>query len=286
MGLHRTRAAPGALVSVDRSAIDAALDLVREVTGADFREYRQAMLERRIAHHMVALGCAEGAEYLRLLRAHPDEVRLLVGRLTVKVSRFYRNAPAFDLLAARLPELARTLQGEPLRAWSAGTAHGQEAYTLAMLLADTGVPHAAVLATDLDETALAAGARGVYRAEDLAEIPPAVRARHLRESSDGAAHVVEALRRRVRFVRHDLAAGGAFSSFRFHLICCRNVLIYFSPPLQHRALRALAGALEPGGYLLLGEAEWPDDETLSRLELLDSSAKLFRARARGVREAA
>ena len=95
----------------------------------------------------------------------------------------------------------------------------------------------------------------------------------------GAVTVREHLRRRVRFGRHDLdAAAGPPDGAPFHLVCCRNVVIYFQPALQRRALRLLAESLLPGGVLCLGEAEW-EGELAGMLEPVDRRRKLYRRAA-------
>lgn len=269
MGHQRT------LPSVSVPEVERILGILRARTGADFREYRRPMIERRIVHHMSALGCAGAHDYVGVLEAEPRELQRLSRRFTINVSRFFRNVEVFEALQADvLPALLRRAGGQPLRCWSAGTASGQEAWSLALLLEELEAPRASVLGTDLDPAALDHAARGCYAEADLAEAPAAWTARHLRPGPRGFA-VSPALRRRVRFLRHDLTAGTAPAHVRFHLVSCRNVLIYFAPALQRRVLRLLVDALEPGGVLCLGEAEWPDDETLARLKPIDRGARLF-----------
>jgi chemotaxis methyl-accepting protein methylase len=269
VGLSRT------LPSVASQDVERILGLVHARTGADFREYRRPMIERRILHRMSALGCAGTNEYVGVLEAEPQEVQRLSRRFTINVSRFFRNADVFDRLRSGvLPALLQEAGGQPLRCWSAGTASGQEAWSLAILLEELAAPRASVLGTDLDPVALHHAARGCYADAELAEAPPVWTRRHLQPGPRGVA-VSAALRRRVRFLRHDLTGGTAPVPVRFHLVACRNVLIYFSPALQRRVLRLLVDALEPGGVLCLGEAEWPDEETLARLATLDRGAKLF-----------
>lgn len=266
---------PRTLPSVGLHDIERILALVHARTGADFREYRRPMIERRIVHRMSALGCAGANEYVGVLEAEPQEVTRLSRRFTIDVSRFFRNAGVFDVLRGDvLPALLGRAGGQPLRCWSAGTASGQEAWSLAILLEELAAPRASVLGTDLDPAALRNAARGWYSEADLVEAPPAWTERHLEPGPRGFA-VSPALRRRVRFLRHDLMGGTAPVPVRFHLVSCRNVLIYFAPALQRRVLRLLVDALEPGGVLCLGEAEWPDEETLARLTTIDRGAKLF-----------
>lgn len=251
---------------------------MRAATGTDFAEYRGSMIARRVAHHVARLGCATPREYLERLDAAPAELVRLAERLTVKVSRFWRNAAAFETLRAQvLPEALLRSGGQPLRIWSAGTAGGQEAYSLAIALEELGVARGSVLGTDVDGAALASARGAVYRSADLAELPRELRDRWFTpaEGRIDAFRVAPGPRGRARFARHDLASGEAPSPLRFHLVCCRNVLIYFSPALRRRVLASLVHALEPGGHLCLGEAEWPDEETLARVAIVDRETRIF-----------
>jgi chemotaxis methyl-accepting protein methylase len=255
--------------------VDEALALLLERRGIDFSEYRRGTIERRVANRMVGAYTRSAEQYLRLLRDDEVEVDRLIANLTIKVSRFYRNAAVFDFLRdSVIPDLRRRFHGEPLRVWSAGCASGEEAYTLAMLLRDDDL----VTATDIDEKALEAARRGVYAAGAFGEAPPEWLG-ELAVPADGGGAMVsvnDSIRRRVQILRHDLASATvAPRLLRFHLVCCRNVLIYFSQPLQLRALGVLAGSIRRGGVLSLGEAEWPP-RGAPPLEIVDRRRKIFR----------
>src|SRR5512141_1348100 len=134
------------------------LDLVRERKGLDFGGYRAATLLRRARNRLIAANVRSLPEYLERLRDDPAEADALVERLTVKVSRFYRDAATFDALRAALAARLAGGPGRPLEAWSAGCGQGEEPYSLAILLAGLGqAPSGApdVLATDIDPAALA-----------------------------------------------------------------------------------------------------------------------------------
>jgi chemotaxis methyl-accepting protein methylase len=255
--------------------LEDALAILRERRGLDFAGYRRATIERRLANRMIAARARSAEAYLQRLRETEDEIDRLAANLTVKVSRFYRNAGMFDSLREHvIPALREAFHGEPLRAWSAGCARGEEAYTLAMLLGAQDE----IQGSDIDESALAAARTGIYPAEAFADAPAELLVGEFvaHPGENGLLAVTDELRRRVRFVRHDLVGEDAPpGGGRYHLICCRNVLIYFARPLQIRALRRLAGSLVSGGVLCLGEAEWPIGES-SPLEVVDRRNKIFR----------
>lgn len=255
--------------------LDAALAIVQERRGIDFSGYRRGTLERRLVNRMVAARASTADEYLSMLREADGEVDRLAANLTIKVSRFYRNAAAYDSLAtSALPLLRQTFPGQPLRAWSAGCAGGEEAYTLSMLLDGPGD---VVYATDIDESALALARRAHYAFAALVEVPPAMQASLVGTAPEADVFTVSAaVRERVEFARHDLAtAHCAPGPARYHLVCCRNVLIYFAPELQRRAMHLLVESLLPDGILFLGEAEWPGFVS-SSLQVLDPKHRLFR----------
>lgn len=253
--------------------VDDVLNILRERRGIDFGGYRRATIERRLANRMARVGVLDGDDYLALISRSDSEADHLAKNLTIKVSRFYRNAAVFEQLREEvIPSLRERFPGTPLRVWSAGCAGGEEAYSLAMLLK----PEDRVCATDIDDSALMVGWRGHYKEDAFSEVPAALArefaAPHV---DDGFLQLSDGLRARVHFVQHDLATATAPpDGAPFHLISCRNVLIYFSRPLQQRAMSLLFASLAPGGVLCLGEAEWPVDQR-SSLEVIDRRSRLF-----------
>ncbi len=273
----------------DRVALASVLTIVRQRTGADFDGYRPATIGRRVANRMISVGATSLGEYLALLERTPVEAQRLLERLTIKVSRFYRNPRVFDLLrTVVLAQLAAT-RGVPLRLWSAGCGCGEEAWTLAMLLDALDVP-GTVLATDIDGSALTVARSGSYPVSSTTDLPAELAARYLQP--DPAApgervRVVDTLHSRVRFLRYDLIAATPAVVPAFHLVACRNVLIYMQPAVQDGIVGRLAGALVEGGVLVLGEAEWITPALSPQLAIVDGPGRIFCARrASGIRVSA
>jgi chemotaxis protein methyltransferase CheR len=263
----------------ERRLIGEIVAIVRARTGVDFLSYREPTLERRILNRMTSLGTATLEGYLRRLEDSEAEANLLLERITIKVSRFYRHRPTFDLLRAQvLPQLASL--GRPVRAWSAGCGRGEEPYTLAMLLDEAGIA-GSVEATDIDALALEHARIGVYVEDAAAELPAALRDRYLERCEARRTprwRVRAALKSRVRFSRRDVTQSDAVPrAAPFDLVCCRNVLIYWSPQAQARLLANLRAALAPEGYICLGEAEWPLGPPGAHLEPLAANGRVFRA---------
>jgi chemotaxis methyl-accepting protein methylase len=260
-----------------RDATEAILVLVHERTGVDFTRYRSATVTRRIVNRMISVGAKTVDEYLERLRSEDAEPHALLERITIKVSRFYRNPAMFDYLrTVVLPRLAQIRQSAPFALWCAGCGCGEEAYTLAMLLDECSIP-GTVQATDIDPRALRTALRGWYPERAFAELPAELRHRYCSAEGDGY-RVHPSLGDRVRFARHDLTSHEPPPNHEhFDLISCRNVLIYFDREPQVRAMQTLRRHLKADGYLCLGEAEWPLPAVTGSLEPLPHKTRIFRA---------
>ncbi|HKG56348.1 MAG TPA: CheR family methyltransferase [Candidatus Limnocylindrales bacterium] len=258
------------------------LDDVRERTGIDFGMYKRPTIVRRLQRRMVATRTSTLADYVRYTAKHPEEYQRLASSFLIKVTEFFRDPELFDRLRdVLLPEIVkrRRSHGRELRLWSAGCATGEEAYSLAILAYEVLGAQVAdwtvrIFATDLDADAVTFARRGIYPAAALVDLPPDLVARHFHRL-DGEYEVRSHIRSLVVFGQHDLAMRAPFP--RIDLVLCRNVLIYFTPELQKRALELFAFSLVDGGSLVLGKAETtsplPDHFAVD-----DQRLKVFRRR--------
>jgi two-component system CheB/CheR fusion protein len=235
------------------------LERVRDRTGLDFAPYKRPTIVRRLQRRMAAVGAQDLAEYRRYLDRHPEETQRLVASFLIKVTEFFRDPELFDYLREQiLPGLiAEARQRGELRIWSAGCATGEEAYSLAILVAellgdDLRAFPVRIFATDVAVDAVEFARRGLYPASALADAPPEIVARYFTQV-DGGYEVRKEVRSLVIFGEHDLGHRAPFP--RIDLVLCRNVLIYFTTELQRRALRLFAFSLRIGGYLALGKSE-------------------------------
>ncbi len=261
-------------------SVEPILAAVHEAIGLDFSCYRPATVQRRIRNRMVMVGADTFGEYLGLVSASRDEALRLAERITIKVSRLYRNGHPFDRLRHQLLPAMAAGRSRPLDIWVAGCGCGEEAYTFAMLLEEAGVP-GTVVASDIDGFALAAAAHGVYPNSSIAELPAELAARFVTPVGEDRVTVTAAVRGRVRFCRHDvIAAAGPPDPGAFAVVSCRNVLIYFQRATQARALALLRRAMEDEGVLVLGEAEWPLPPQGASLDVISQRSRIFRAAAR------
>lgn len=238
------------------------LNHIYRVTGFDARPYRSSTLERRLGWRLHQTNSRNYREYLRLLKANPAENSGFIQSFLVHVSEFFRDKEVFSYLQKKvLPDLLKRAAAEPgkcLRVWSIACSKGQEPYSLAMILEElrraTGVDvDFSILATDVSEPVLRQARQGGYTPSEVKRIPGDYRKKYIRRHEKNEFKVDESIRRFVRFRRHDLIRDRVPG--RFHLILCRNVLIFIKASQQVRLVKKIHAALKPGGILVLGQAE-------------------------------
>ena len=255
------------------------LAYLRESRGFDFSGYKRTSLVRRIRHRMGQVGIGTYQAYLDLLQVDPAEFTALFNTILINVTGFFRDPEAWALLRAEvIPSmLAERNPGDPLRIWSTGCSSGQEAYSLAMVLAeelglDNYLKRVKIYATDIDEEALAQARQASYPEVELAGVPAELRSKYF-EARDGRFVFHPELRRTVIFGRNDLVQDAPIS--RVDLLLCRNTLMYFNAETQQRVLNRFHFALVPRGALFLGRAEMLLGR--SRLfEPIDLKLRIFR----------
>jgi chemotaxis protein methyltransferase CheR len=259
---------------------------IEQAVGLDLEAYKAKCLRRRIAVRMRAHGVHTYEEYVTLLDADPGELERLIDALTINVTKFFRNGEAWSWLGRQvLPGLLRERDGA-LRAWSAGCASGEEAYTVAMLLArtaaDLGHPdwfaRCRVDASDIDRVSLDRARAGRYPAAAFSECQAAWVDPWRRALGADEYQVAPEVRERVRVVRCDMLAEPAPEP-PYDLVVCRNVIIYFDRPSQERLMMVFHDALAPGGCLMLGKVETLFGPARTRFELLEPRERIYRKAA-------
>jgi two-component system CheB/CheR fusion protein len=250
---------PDAEAAADNDALEALLEFIRDARGFDFTGYKRSSLSRRIRKRMAVLGIEHWGEYQDRLEIDADEFQSLFNTILINVTGFFRDAEAWTYLQEEVvPEIvARRDADDEIRIWSAGCSTGQEAYSLAILLAEELGPEVAaqrvkIYGTDVDDEALQAARAGTYSAKALSPLSSELRDRYF-ESDHGGYTFRADLRRRVIFGRHDLTRDAPIS--RLDLLVCRNTLMYFNIEAQRHILDRLHFALRDGGVLFLGKAE-------------------------------
>ena len=253
--------------------------MLKETRGFDFTGYKRPTLMRRVRRRMDARALTSLGEYRDYLELEPDEFTRLFDSLLINVTGFFRDPPAWDALREMvLPELlsARSAR-RPLRAWSAGCATGEEAYTLAILLAemmgiDDFVSRVKIYATDLDEDALTEARAGIYTERQVGEVEEELRKKYFEMTGTKYAFRRD-LRRQVIFGRNDLTRDAPIS--RVNLLVARNTLMYFNAETQSNVIRKFHFALSDPGFLFLGKAEMLLNHH-DQFEPVDLRKRLFR----------
>jgi len=235
------------------------LDALFERYHYDFRRYAGASLKRRVASALVHFGEDELPTFERRVLEDPAAFAELLRFLTVQVSDLFRDPPYFRAVRERVVPVLATYPS--LKIWVAGCATGEEAYSLAILLAEEGLlARTQIYATDIHPESLRTAAAGVYALERFARFSENYLQAGGRASlsdyytADYSAAVLDgSLRKAILFADHSLATDSVFAEMQF--ISCRNVLIYFDRDLQNHALGVLESSLCRRGFLGLGLKE-------------------------------
>jgi two-component system CheB/CheR fusion protein len=254
---------------------------LRTRTGHDLTNYKRPTLHRRIGRRMAVHGVTELRAYARLLRERPEELQALLKDVLISVTHFYRDCAAYETLERKvIPSLfAGKGRDDQVRAWVTACATGEEAYSIAMLLAEhadtlADPPRIQVFATDIDPACIAIARQGVYTVTDTADVS-VERLRRFFTKEDECYRVRAELRELVLFSEHNIIKDPPFSYL--DLASCRNLLIYLNRTGQRRVLEVLHYALKPGHFLFLGGAESADvsDELFAAF---DRDARLYQSR--------
>ncbi|MDB6030895.1 MAG: Chemotaxis protein methyltransferase CheR [Verrucomicrobiales bacterium] len=254
------------------------LPALREKSGHDFSRYKQSTLVRRIHRRMQVTHVDSVPAYVDHLQGPSKEGQELFKDLLIGVTQFFRDPEAFESLQRQvIPALFTNKGPEPhLRIWVPGCASGEEAYSLAILLAEHATaqgiaPKVQIFATDLDLQSLEFARKGRY-SEDIQDQVSDARLKRFFVKRGSAYEVSEELRAMCVFSPHNLIKDPPFS--RLDLLSCRNLLIYLEADLQKKLLPFFHYALNPSGFLFLG----PSENVASRTELfrtVDKRHRLF-----------
>lgn len=243
----------------ENSDFEALLDYVKRSRGFDFTGYKRSSLMRRFTKRMQIVEIENYSDYLDYLEVHPEEFGLLFNTLLINVTSFFRDRPAWEYLGSEIiPRIAaRKEPGEIIRVWSAGCASGEEAYTVAMVIAQSlGVEQfhdrVKIYATDVDEEALAQARQAAYLSRDMGGVT-STELEQFFEQTENRYTFRKDLRRSVIFGRHDLIQDAPIS--KIDLLVCRNTIMYFNAETQSRILARFHFALNDSGFLFLGKAE-------------------------------
>ncbi len=226
---------------------------IHALTGIDLASYKGNQMRRRLRSLATREGLDHVLPYAQALEGDRAMLERFLDRITINVSELFRNPEKFDQLRDDfLAPLAKSTQR--LKIWSAGCSYGAEIYSVAMILDSLGAGQGPkLLGSDIDIRILERARKGIFQATDMKNVAPALIQRHFTQTGPDEWTISDALRRRVEFRRHDLLRDPYESGF--HVILCRNVVIYFTEEAKDVLYRKFYDALVPGGILFVGGTE-------------------------------
>ncbi|HSP40366.1 MAG TPA: CheR family methyltransferase, partial [Gillisia sp.] len=246
-------------IEYDEDTLKKILILVNESTGLDFREYKHSTLVRRVARRVSVCKCGSLEDYYSLLKDTPEEIPILYREFLIGVTKFFRDSRVWDILRDEvIPDLIKNKkEGEILKIWDVACSTGEEAYSLGMLLSEemerqNKKIEVKIFATDISQKHLNIGSQGIYSESIVADVDMHLLQKYFISKSKGY-QVIEQVRRMVIFSRHNVVKNPPFSNME--MVLCRNLLIYFQPSIQRKALNVLHYGLKEGGVLVMGTSE-------------------------------
>ncbi|MFK7831485.1 MAG: chemotaxis protein CheB [Congregibacter sp.] len=236
------------------------LQIIEEKTSLDFRLYKETTVSRRIEHRMSINRLQSLEEYRDFLSKSSEEPTLVQQDLLIGVTQFFRDSDIWEALKSKVIHqiVGEAKTNETIRVWCTGCSTGEEAYSLAMAFSEElrrqgKTCFLKVFGSDIDMSAIAFAANGIYPAGVSSEIPANLLATYFKLLPDGSYQVTKELRSLVVFASHNLIQDPPFSNM--HFVSCRNTLIYLQTEAQKKAIAFFHFSLRLNGYLFLGSAE-------------------------------
>jgi len=273
---------PSHIDTEDRKKIFA--ELLRKISqdrGLDLRSYHTEILKRRISLRLQRNKISSYSQYMEFLSRNPDEYDRLFETLCINVSEFFRDPPVWITIKLLFENLLREKiknNQSLIRLWCAGSANGEEPYSLAIsfkeVLKETAQTFKIeILATDVDKACLNFAQKAVYTKENLKNIPDNLLADYF-SLTEGKYQIKEEIKKLVSFEYLDLTSQQYPEGM--DVISCRNVFIYFKRNLQKEILDKFYESLNSKSYLILGMSENLGSEYKQHFEAVDTNARIYR----------
>jgi len=255
--------------------------ILQHKIGIDLSGYKNDFIRRRIHARMLTYGIRDINQYLNLLEKNSEEKRKFLEALDINVSQFFRDSFVWKIVREKVVrELIEHMvkRKVSIKIWSAGCAHGQEPYSIAMLIVDVCKelnvsPSVKIYATDIDGDALKKAKLGFYNHQEVKDIPYFLLKEYF-QPGDGGYWVKDNIRNIISFRKHDLINDPPL--LFVNTIFCRNVFIYFDRKNQNKVLSKFHQCLYRPAYLILGASENLWSEGGSMFEVIDNRAKIYR----------
>lgn len=231
--------------------------LIYRHAGITLADSKRQLVYSRLSARLRTLGLRRFCDYIAVLNGDRAEWEPFTNALTTNLTAFFREQYHFPLLADHV----RTLARRPLRLWSAATSTGEEAYSMAITMANlfgTLQPPVRILASDLDTRVLETARAGIYSLENVDKLPQDIKKKFFRRGRGERAHaarVIPELQKMVVFQQFNLLDAEWGFGQRFDAIFCRNVMIYFDKATQRRLIEKFVRVLQPDGLFFAGHSE-------------------------------
>ncbi len=236
-----------------------------QFTGLDLDSYKDKQMERRITQLIVREGYDGLGSFFKALKGSKDHMHKFYNYLTINTSVFYRDTKVYDYLQkTAMPDLLKKF--DRLNIWSMGCSHGEEPYTIALILDDLkAFNRADILASDIDDKVMEMAREGKYVANQLEKVPPHVLKKAF-EQVDGFYYLHQSYKRAVKFQKHNFLSPIYKNVSTKQLVLCRNVFIYFKVEVQEWIIEQVSKLIAPGGYFIIGSAEFINTPERFKLE--------------------
>ncbi|MBZ9630485.1 PAS domain-containing protein [Salegentibacter sp. LM13S] len=265
-------------INYNESELMKILRFIDEKTGIDFREYKHATLARRIARRVNVCKCNSLSDYHEFLLNNEEEAEILHREFLIGVTKFFRDDKVWKKLREDvIPKLVeKKKDGEVIKLWNVACSSGEEAYSFAMIINEEierqkKSVDLKIFATDISQKHLEIGSEAFYPESIVADIDSELLLKYFISKPDGY-KVIEKMRRMVVFSRHNIIKNPPFNNM--DMVSCRNLLIYFQPGIQNKALNFLQYSLKVGGILVLGTSENVSSQK-NNFKVIDRALKIY-----------
>jgi len=237
--------------------------LIHESCGINLHDGKKELVRARLGKRMREIGCNSFNKYFHIINDDPtgEELVKMLDAVSTNLTSFFREEKHFQFMKEKVFPSYKKNKSEKLRFWSAGCSSGEEPYSLAIWLrenlSDNNSTDIKIIATDISTKVLSMADRGVYPTKTIEKIPKYQLRKYFQcgvNSQKGFYRVKQEIKDLVEFRRQNLMASFNFG-FRFDVIFCRNVMIYFNKESREVLIRRATDCLREGGYLMVGHAE-------------------------------
>lgn len=247
-------------LSIKNSEFNKLVEYIKINYGINLSNKRH-LIEGRLNKVLISKGYDSYEEYLEQAYENKTELKELINFLTTNHTYFMREPEHFKYIRdVILPYLEKNLAEKDLRIWSSACSTGEEPYTLAMIIADYFENRQSgwdtkILATDISNRALEKAKRGIYEIDEIEKLPETWQKKYFKKISSSQYEIIKKIKNEVIFAPYNLMQENMPFKKRFHLIICRNVMIYFEKETKESLIKRFYNHTENGGYLIIGLSE-------------------------------